>query len=436
MQGMVKALFIIFFGAWALPLWAANSVQTLTTPSGVDAWLVEDHNIPFVALELRFRGGSAIEPLAKRGVTQLMAGLLEEGSGDMDAQTFATAKETLAASFGYRAYQDVITISARFLSSHQDQSMDLLRQSLIAPRFDMDAIVRVRAQILTGINARTKDPNDLVSQAFDAEAFGDHPYASDDMGTIETVSALGRSDILSSHRSALVRDRVVVSAVGDINADELSALIDALLDGLPQTSALSLLEPAKISLQSGIRVIDFPTPQSVALFGHAGMDRDDPDFFAAYILNYVFGGNGFESRLMRELRENRGLTYGVNTYLVNSDYADLYIGQFASANERVSEAVEVLKTEWDKIATEGITDEELARAKTYLTGAYPLRFDGNAKIARILAGMQLQGLDPSYIDTRNARIEAVSLAQARRVAARLFQPAKLRIMVIGTPQGL
>ena len=139
---------------------------------------------------------------------------------------------------------------------------------------------------------------------------------------------------------------------------------------------------------------------------------------------------------MRELRENRGLTYGVNTYLVNSDYADLYIGQFASANERVSEAVEVLKAEWDKIATEGITDEELARAKTYLTGAYPLRFDGNAKIARILAGMQLQGLDPSYIDTRNARIEAVSLAQARRVAARLFQPEKLRIMVIGTPQGL
>ena len=436
MRRMVKELFIIFFGAWALPLWAANSVQTLTTPSGVDAWLVEDHNIPFVALELRFRGGSAIEPLAQRGVTQLMAGLLEEGSGDMDAQMFATAKETLAASFGYRAYQDVIAISARFLSANRDQSMDLLRQSLIAPRFDADAIERVRAQILTGINAQTKNPNDLVSQAFDAEAYGAHPYGSDDMGSIETVSALGRGDILSSHRNALVRDRVLVSAVGDITADELMALIDTLFDGMPATSDLPLLKPAQIMLQSGIKLIDFPTPQSVALFGHIGMDRDDPDFFAAYILNYVFGGNSFESRLMQELREARGLTYGVNTYLVNSEYSDLYIGHFASANDRVAEAIEVLKAEWDQIARDGITEKELTRAKTYLTGAYPLRFDGNAKIARILVGMQLQGLDPSYIDTRNARIEAVGLEQARRVATRLFQPEKLRIMVIGTPQGL
>ena len=139
---------------------------------------------------------------------------------------------------------------------------------------------------------------------------------------------------------------------------------------------------------------------------------------------------------MRELREIRGLTYGVNTYLVTADYANLYLGQFASANERVAEAIDVLKAEWGKIARDGITEKELTRAKTYLTGAYPLRFDGNAKIARILAGMQLQGLDPSYIDTRNGKIEAVSLADANRVAARLFQPERLRIMVIGTPQGL
>lgn len=436
MRGIFNAVVAIFIGLWAAPFWAANAVQTLTTPSGINAWLVEDHNIPFVALELHFRGGSALEPMAKRGVTQLMTGLLEEGSGEMDAQAFAAAKEGLAASFGYRAYQDVLGISARFLTANRAQSVALLRQSLIAPRFDEDAIERVRAQILTGIRAQTKDPNDLVGKAFDAEAYGDHPYGSDDLGTIETVSALSRDDIISSHRNTLVRGRVVVSAVGDITAEELSALIEDLLGDLPPSSELPLLEPASIGLQTGVKVIDFPTPQSVALFGHAGIDRDDPDFFAAYILNYIFGGSGFESRLMRELRETRGLTYGVNTYLVTADYADLYLGQFASANERVAEAIDVLKAEWEKIAREGITEEELVRAKTYLTGAYPLRFDGNAKIARILAGMQLQGLDPSYIDTRNARIEAVSLAEANRVAARLFQPESLRIMVIGTPLGL
>ena len=186
-------------------------------------------------------------------------------------------------------------------------------------------------------------------------------FRSDDLGTIETVSALSRDDIISSHRNTLVRERVVVSAVGDITAEELSVLIEDLLGDLPPSSDLPLLEPAPLGLQTGVKVIDFPTPQSVALFGHAGIDRDDPDFFAAYILNYVFGGNGFESRLMQELRETRGLTYGVNTYLVNAEYSDLYLGQFASANERVAEAIDVLRAEWAKIAREGITEEELAR---------------------------------------------------------------------------
>jgi zinc protease len=290
--------------------------------------------------------------------------------------------------------------------------------------------------VLTGLKANKKDPNAIISNAFNDEAYGDHSYASDGNGTIETVTGLSIGDLKATHQYAMVLDRAYVSAVGDITAQELTDLVENLMAGLPDSSPRSLPEQASLGLTQGVHVIDYPTLQSVALFGHAGIDREHPDFFAAYILNQIFGGSGFESRLMREIREKRGLTYGVNSYLASRDYADLYIGQFSSANDTIAEALDVLRAEWTKISFDGITQEELDRAKTYLTGAYPLRFDGNAPIARILVGMQMQGLDPSYIKTRNDKVNAVTLEKANSVARWLYQPEKLRIFVIGQPEGL
>lgn len=431
----MKRAFLLILFLFAGPIAAATDIQTLQTPSEIKVWLVEDHNIPFVAFELRFDGGAGLDPIEKGGVTNLMMGLLEEGAGEMTAQEFAAAKESLAASFGYRANQDSVSISARFLTENRDEAIALLRQSLIAPRFDIDAVERVRAQVLTGLKANKKDPNDLVSKAFNDEAYGDHPYARDDSGTIGTVTGLSIEDLKAAHQYAMVLDRAYVSAVGDITAQELTDLVENLMAGLPETSPRPLPEQASLGLTQGVQVIDYPTPQSVALFGHAGIDREHLDFFAAYLLNQIFGGSGFESRLMREIRENRGLTYAINSYLVSRDYADVYIGQFSSANDRVAEALDVLRAEWTKMARDGITQEELERAQTYLTGAYPLRFDGNAKIARILVGMQMQGLDPSYIKTRNDKVSAVTLEQANTVAGWLYQPEMLRIFVIGQPEG-
>jgi zinc protease len=174
----------------------------------------------------------------------------------------------------------------------------------------------------------------------------------------------------------------------------------------------------------------------VALFGHAGIKRDADDFFAAYLLNEVLGGRGLESRLMREVREERGLTYGIYTYLVPKDLTEMYLGQVASANGTIAEAIEVVRDEWSKLATDGVTAEELAQAKTYLTGAYPLRFDGNAEIAGILAGMQWTDLTPEYIVNRNDFVNAVTLDDVNRVAAELLNPEGLHFVVVGQPDGL
>jgi zinc protease len=414
---------------------AEIDIQEITSPGGITAWLVEEPSIPFVALELRFRGGTSLDAAGKRGATNLMVGLLEEGAEEMDAQAFAQAREELAAQFSYDAGADTLSISAKFLTESQDQAVDLLRASLVSPRFDDAALDRVRRQVLSGIRSDAKDPDAIAAETFNALIYGDHPYGSSESGTIESVTALTRADIMDAHKGAMAMDRVYVAAAGDINAEELGLLLDALLAGLPQTGAPQP-ERVEVMTEGGVTVVPFATPQSVARFGHRGLRIDDPDFFPAFVMNTIFGGGGFEARLMTEVREKRGLTYGVYSYLSARDHAELVLGSVASANDRIAEAIEVITDEWTKIAKEGVTQQELDSAKTYLTGAYPLRFDGNATIARILVGMQIDGFPRDYIVTRNPRIEAVTLEDVKRVAATLMRPEDLRFVVVGQPEGL
>lgn len=432
---MIRILLSILMLLAALPARADVEISEFTTPGGIDAWLVEDHSIPFVALELRFRGGGSLDPEGKRGATNLMVGLLEEGSGDMDALAFTRATEALAARFSYSVDDDAVRVSARFLTENRDASVDLLRQSLLQPRFDPDAIDRVRGQVTSSIRASQTDPRDLVGRAFDRLVFGDHPYATSLDGTLESVAALTRDDMVAAHAGAIARDRLYVSAVGDITETELATLLDHLLGDLPEQGA-PLPEPADPNLPGGISIVDFDTPQSIAAFAQPGIDRDHPDFFAAYILNHVLGGGGFESRLMTEVREKRGLTYGVYSYLADKDAAQLWMGSVASANDRIAEAVAVIRAEWQRIRADGVSAEELQDAKTYLTGAYPLQFEGNAPIARIAVGMQMEGLPVDYIANRNDKVNAVTLEQINRVAQELLDPEALTFVVVGQPEGL
>ncbi|WP_299355584.1 pitrilysin family protein [uncultured Shimia sp.] len=428
---LIAALTVIL----TLPARAEVKIQEVTSPGGITAWLVEEPSIPFVALELRFQGGASLDAPGKRGATNLMIGLLEEGAGELDSQGFARATEALAARFGYDVGDDNASISARFLTENRDEALELLRLSIIEPRFEEVAVNRVRQQVLAGIRSSQNDPNDIASRAFDAATFGDHPYGSALQGTIDSVGALTRDDIVAAHKGVLTRDRLYVAAVGDITAAELGPMLDELLANLPETGA-ALPDKVAPMLDGSTSVVEFDTPQSVALFGQVGMERDDDDFFAAYLLNTILGGGGFESRLMEEVRVKRGLTYGVYSYLVPKDWAALYLGSVSSANDRIAEAVDVIRAEWSRMAAEGVTQEELDEAKALLTGAYPLRFDGNGSIAQIMAGMQMQGLPIDYIATRNDKVNAVSLEDINRVASEFLNPDELTFVVVGKPDGV
>lgn len=432
---MIRLALAALLALAAIPALAEVDVQEVTSPGGIDAWLVEDHSIPFTALEIRFSPGAALDRPGKRGSVNLMAGLLEEGTGDLDAQGFAAARDALAASFDYDAGDDAVSISTRFLTENRDEAVDLLRRSLVEPAFTEEAVARVKDQVQSIIAADATDPRAIAGRGWDARAFGDHPYGTPVEGTADSVADLGRADVVQAHRDTLVRDNVHVGAVGDISPETLGALLDELLGELPQASEAELPGNAGWSIAPGVDVVEFDTPQSVVIFGHEGIPRDDPDFFTAYLLNEVFGGGGFESRLMDEVRVKRGLTYGIGTYLAPREFAEILLGQAASANDSVGDLVDVVRAEWKRIA-DGITEEELEEAKTYLTGAYPLRFDGNSNIAEILVGMQMDDLPTSYIATRNDEIEAITLEDARRVAERLYRPEDLSFLIVGKPEGV
>lgn len=427
-------LILIWFSS-ALSAWAEVNIQPITSEGGIKAWLVEEHTLPFTALEIRFKGGAVLDAPGKRGATNLMMATLEEGAGDLDARAFATAREELSAHFGFEAGDDTLRISARFLSENRDQAVELLRVALTQPRFDDTAVERVRAQVLSNIRSSEQDPNSIANKAFDVAAFGDHPYGSSRDGSIESVTALTREDLVEAKERSLTLDHVYIGAVGDISADELGQVLDTLLGDLPATGARF---PENITFQpdGGVEVIPFDTPQSVALFGHAGLKREDPDFFAAFVMNHILGGGGFSSRLTEEIREKRGLTYGIGTFLVDMEMSELVMGQVASSNDTIAEAVELIRAEWNRMIDQGVSAKELEDAQTYLTGSYPLRFDGNAQIANILASMQLQGFGIDYIATRNDRVNAVTQDDILRVAKRLLDPDGLYFVVVGQPEGL
>ena len=432
---MIRAILIT---SWmllaALPVRAMDIVE-ITSDGGLTAWLVTEPSIPMIAIDIEFIGGASLDPADKQGATNLMAGLLEEGSRDLDSIGFAAAAENLAARFSYDAGRDGVSISATMLSENRDATIDLLAGALSEPTFGQVAVTRVKGQVLSNLRSEETDPNSIAGQEFAELTYGDHPYARRSDGTAATVSALTRQDVIDAHRRSLVKSRAVIAIVGDITPDEAGPMIDRLLGGLPDTGP-ELPADADISEASEITVVPLDTPQSVAIFGHSGIDRNDPEFMTAYLVSSILGGSGLDSRLKNEIREKRGLTYGIYSYLGSGRFGATYVGSVASANESMGEVVELVRAEWDRMVKDGITEDELARTKRYLTGAYPLRFTGNAQIAGALVGLQLADLPIDYIDTRNDQMNAITLDDVNKMARRLLKPDSLRFVIVGQPQGL
>ena len=266
--------------------------------------------------------------------------------------------------------------------------------------------------------------------------FQDHPYARPTRGTEASIAAITADDLRGFVQARFARDQLYIGVVGDITPEELAGLLDQTFLSLPEKAESFAVDEAAVKNAGDVVVIEKNIPQSVVALGQDGFKRDDPDYYAAYVVNYVLGGGGFASRLVEEVREKRGLAYSVYSYLGPLDHGALIAGGVATQNERVGESIDLIRQEWQRMAEEGPSAEELAAAKKFLTGSFPLRFSSSGRIAGMLVGMQMEALGIDYLDTRNSFIEAVDLETAKRVAKRLYQPESLTVVVVGAPAGV
>ena len=423
----------------ALPLLAApalaTTIERVVSPGGIEAWLVHEPAVPMIAIDFAFVGGAAQDAPGKGGTASLVASLLDEGAGDLDAKTFHARLERKAIELGFQAERDTLRGTLRTLTENKDEAFEYLRLAVTQPRFDQSDVEVIRAQILSMLRRATTSPTDIANLRWWQVAFADHPYGRPVNGTLESVPTVTIADLKDYTHRVLARGNLKVAVVGDIDAETVKVMLDRVFGGLP---AQPELKPVPNVSPQGLGrriVVKVDVPQAVLAFGGPGIARKDPDFMAAYIVNHILGGGAFSSRLYQEVREKRGLAYSVYDSLVWLNHSALFLGGTATRADRAGETLDVIDKEIHRLADDGPTADELAKAKAYLNGSFVLNLDTSSKIAALLVQLQLDGLGIDYFTRRPEMINGVTLEDARRVAKRMLDTGML-VTVAGRPEGI
>lgn len=418
----------------ALAARAAMNIQEVKSEKGITAWLVEDHTVPIVAIRFVFDGGTAQDPAGKEGLANLMTGLFDEGAGDLDSDAFQVKLDDAGAEMSFDAQRDGTYGSMRMLSEGKDAAFDLLTLAVNRPRFDQAPLDRVRAQVLSGIIANERDPNAIAQRKWLSAIYGEHPYSRPDEGTRQSIAAITPQDLGAFHKASFARDGLHVAVVGDIDAATLRRKLDQLFGDLPQKQALAPIADTQPKLGQQLEV-DYDLPQTSLQFAYPGVKRSAPDFFAAVLVNDILGGGTFTSRLYEEVREKRGLAYGVDSNLVDHEHSNALVITTATRSDRAAETLALVRQVVKGMAEQGPTEVELEAAKKYMIGAYAINnLDSSASIAATLLELQLDNLGIDYLQRRAALINAVTIADVKAAAKKLLSsdPA---IMVVGPPLG-
>ena len=416
------------------PSHAAAKIQHLVSPGGIEAWFVQDATVPLIAMEYAFGGGAAQDPAGKPGVGNMVADLLDEGSGDLDSRTFHERLERRAIELSFSSSRDSFRGSLRMLKDNRDEAFELLRMALTSPHFDAADVERIRAQVMSGLRRETTNPNSLANRKFLALAYGEHPYGRPVNGTLESVPAIEAADLRDYVRRVLARDTLKIAVVGDVDPDTLGKLLDQTFGSLPAKGDLAPVADIEATKPPQRFFIPLDVPQTVVTFGGPGIRRDDPKFMAAYVVNHILGGGGLSSRLYREVREKRGLAYSVSEYLLWMQHSALFVGNTGTRADRAGDTVDAIDREVRRMAEQGPTGQELDEAKSYLKGSQMLALDTSSKLAAALLQYQIDRLGIDYIERRNAIVDAVTAEDAKQAAQRLWGQGLNTVIVGRAPQ--
>ena len=403
---------------------------------GIEAWHVPSPLVPMIAVAFTFEGGAAQDPAGKGGTAQMLARLLDEGAGEFSSDAFQEALAARAIELHFHAGPDSIGGSLKMLVKHADEAVRLLALALAEPRFEPAAIERVRAQMIASLRYQQNDPGVMASRRFFREAFPGHPYGHPSSGTVESVSAITRDDLVAMHAAVIGRGGLKLAVVGAAQAEGVAEMIERAFGRLAEAGPLQPVPGTRIHDLGRRVVVDLDVPQSVIRFALPGVAWRDPDFIPAYVLNHILGGGSFTSRLFQEVREKRGLAYSVGTSLTSHRALAMTWGYTATKNERVGEALDVIGDVIGRLIADGPSDEELQKAKDYLTGSYALSFDTSTKIANQLVQIAFEGLGMDYIARRNDLVAGVTQADIRRAAERTIGDGTMLVVAAGRPVGL
>jgi zinc protease len=406
-------------------------VNTLKTDRGITVWYVEDRTLPVIALSFGLRGGAVQDPDGLEGLTDVLADTLDEGAGDLNSLQFQEALDTKGIELGFEEGFDSLTGRIRMLSSYVDDGVKLMRLALMSPRFDVEAVERVKAQHTAKLLRQEKDPETIASRKLMSVAYQGHPYARPREGTVASIASI-TPEALKAHREKLLaRSNLRVVVVGNLAQNEAAQLVDRIFGDLPADPAAQTI-PMHTPTGLGTRVhVDLPIPQNVIRMALPGLSFSDPDYVAASIVNHVLGGGTFSSRLFKEIREKRGLTYGVWSQLSPRVNGPIFSVGVATKTERSEEAISLILKEIERMGREGPNADELQQAKNFMIGSFPLRFDSSNKIASELLQFQMLDVEADYLTKRHALINAVTIEDVKRVAKRLFAGQRPLIVSVG-----
>jgi zinc protease len=410
------------------------NIREVKSASGISAWLVEDHNLPVISMAFAFHGaGAALDPVDKQGLSTLASNTFDEGAGDYDSQAFQKALSDHSIGLSFGASRDDFTGSLKTLKRHEDLAFKLLNLALTQPRFDADAVDRMRASNIARVRNAVGDPNWVAARILNDTAYNGHPYAMNSGGTLTTLTAITPDDLKNFAKTRLSRDSLVITVAGDITPAELKKRLDEVFGALPAKNNLPPV--AALTIQGAGQHVHFnmDIPQTMIEIIQPGIGRDDPDYYAAAIMDFILGGSGFGSRLMEEVREKRGLTYGIYSSFTMMDHVKGYGAATSTRNETAAEVLGLIKAEWKKIGEAPPAAEEVAAAQNYLIGSLPLSLSSTDSIAGILLGLRLEDLPINYLDSRAAKINAVTAEDVQRVAKRLLTPDALTVITVGKP---
>ncbi|MCC6598561.1 MAG: insulinase family protein [Alphaproteobacteria bacterium] len=433
------AIAILCLGGFGYPSGARASllnIQEVVSPGGITAWLIEDHSVPVIALEFAFRGAGSIQDSPeKQGLVRMASNTMDEGAGDLNAQAFQKELRDRVISLHFGASRDHFSGSLKTLTKNKARAFTLLNMALTSPRFEAEAVARMRAANESRIRSSLSDPEWMAARLQNDKVFAGHPYALNSGGTLSSLDRITSADLQKFHKTMLGKNNLAVAVAGDIEADDLALALDEIFGALP---SVTIAEPVHIDIQNQgkIFLLSQDTPQTIIEIMQPGIKRNDPAYHTAQVMNFILGSSGFGSRLTEEIREKRGLTYGIYTGLQSMDYADGLNVSTSTANENVPEMLKLVRAEFMRMQESMVTDQELADAKSYLIGSLPLSLTSTDSIAGLALALQLDHLPRDYLDVRERSIRAVSAGDIKKLAESLLAPAQFTTVMVGNPAGL